>query len=111
MFVRTALVAAAAALALPLLGGTASASCLDDLQATDLDAGYTESPKSDRWGSGGGLVFDHVEYSGTANITVHGDALVSDWVSWYTVDWPAYALTHATNAAEATTTFADCVAG
>ena len=110
MTLRPILVAAAAALALPLLGGTAHASCLDDLRATDLDAGYTESPKSERWGATSSP-HSHVEQSGPATFMVYGDALVSDSVSWVTVDWPALLQAIATNTVDATTTFADCVAG
>ena len=109
MLVRTALVTMTAAL-MPFAGGSAHASCLDDLVATNLAEGHTETPKSEHWNSGR-FPHSHVEQTGPATFTVYGDALVSDSVSWLTVDWPSYLGAAATNAGDATVAFADCVAG
>lgn len=105
MLKRALLVAAAAAVALPLLGGTAHASCLDDVLARRYDEGYTQSPKSPYW------VANHVQYSGTATVFVYGDAAVADWSSYATDDLPEYAEVVATNWSDSAADFVDCVAG
>lgn len=109
MLVRASVVALTAAVLVPLSGGTASASCLDDLLA-DWGDGYTESPKSEYWGTPRGFGA-YVDHTGTANIAVHGDALIGDAASWLTVDWPAWVVTHAQNTPGVTVEFVECVAG
>ena len=105
MLKRALLVAAAAAVAIPLLGGTASASCLDDAQARYLFEGYTQSPKSPYWPAG------YVTYSGVATVGVYGDAAVSDWSSWASDDFPEFTGVTVANSVDITTDFVDCVAG
>lgn len=104
MLKRAMLVAAAAAVAVPLLGGTAHASCLDDFIA-GVDGSYTASPKSPYWT---GLRYAQV--SGTATVSFQGDALVSDATITAT-DQVRRADLIGDNALPATTTFVDCVAG
>ena len=102
MFVRATLVAAVAAL-LPLTAGSAHASCLDDLLARDIQEGYSRSDHSEHW-------FNWVYVTGTATVRFEGDALLSDGgiVAADNVRWVDIV---STNAVDAATTFADCVAG
>ena len=109
MLPRAMLVAAAAAVAFPLLGGTSHASCLDDALARDLAEGYSDSPKSEHWDWL--FVPSYVQHSGTATVTVHGDALVADYTSYVTDDTPEWTQVVAANAVDTVTDFADCVAG
>ena len=102
MLRRLATIAVACAVTVPMFGGTASASCLDDLQAHPI-YGNARFDASDHW-----LNWAHVE--GTATVIVEGDALIHD-TSWLTVYFPAFTQGTATNVVGATTGFVDCVAG
>lgn len=105
MLVRSALVAVTAAALLPFTAAPGHASCLDDALARPLTDGYSESPKSQYWAGQ-----SYVQQSGTATVTVHGDALASDWLLRVgdSLRWTEIV---AGNAVEVTTEFADCVAG
>lgn len=103
MLKRALFVAAAAAVLVPLAAAPAQASCLDDALA-GLSEGYYENPKSEYWG------LDHVQHSGTANVTIHGDAAISDW-TLRVDDFVRLAEAYVANAPEVTTEFVDCVAG
>ena len=103
MLKRALFVAAAAAVLVPLAAAPAQASCLDDANA-GLSEGYADSPKSEYWG------LDHVQHSGTANVTVHGDAAISDW-TLRVGDFVNFTQIVVGNAPEVTTEFVDCVAG
>lgn len=105
MLLRATLTAVATAALLPFLGGAAHASCADDLADTSIAEGYYLSPKSQYWIAG------YAEVNGTANLELHGDALVSDWSEFATTDMPNYTFIVVGNAASATTEFVDCVAG
>ena len=109
MLKRAMLVAAAAALTVPLVGGTASASCLDDATARNLAEGYTESPKSDQWNWL--FVGGYVQPSGQATVTVYGDSLVGDFSSYAADDVPEWTQVVAANTVDTVADFADCVAG
>lgn len=102
MLRRLATVAVACAVTVPMLGGTASASCLDDLQAHPI---YGTAPwdASDHW-----LNWVHVE--GTATLIVEGDDLLHD-AEWLAAFYPAWTQSTAGNAASATGGFVNCVAG
>lgn len=102
MRVRALLVAALAAL---VPSGSAHASCLDDATARQLNEGYENNPKSPYYESLG-----YVQVTGTATVTVRGDALASDAVL-VADDWVRWAGVVGANAADITTDFADCVAG
>jgi len=102
---RAILAAATAALALSSFGGTAHASCLDDLLARDLREGFQPSPKSEHWT---GLTY--VQVSGTATVFFYGDALVSD-AALIASDRVQQVDVVSGNAVDAATDFADCVAG
>lgn len=104
MLLRAAFVTLSAALLVPLAAGTAQASCADDLNNNVYDGFYWD-PKSPYWNLG------YVQYSGTATVSVHGDALLSDYLSYATADAPRWVTVVSTNAPGAATTFVDCVAG
>lgn len=105
MLRRLAVVVASAAVAMPLMSGTASASCTDDLLATNLNEGYTAPYYTPHWY---GLHYVHV--TGTATVLVEGDALVYDGTT--TVgDWANWSQIVAGNAADAGVEWVDCVAG
>lgn len=103
MLVRASLVALAAAALVPLTGGAASAGCAEDLLATKLFENYSRSAKSQYFTTG------YVEPSGSG-VTVHDDELVADYTS-LAGDAARYTEQVAANAAGATATFVDCVAG
>jgi gamma-glutamylcysteine synthetase len=103
MMRRATLVLLAAAALTPLAQGTAHASCLDDANS-GLSAGYYNSPKSQYWST------NYVQRSGTATVTVQGDALVADYTA-YAGDWVRYTQTVSGNAPDVATAFVDCVAG
>lgn len=105
MLKRALFVTAAAAVFLPLAAAPAQASCLDDATSASLTEGYSISPKSPYWYTG------YVQVSGTATVSLHGDAAVSDWSSFATDDMPEYTTVVASNSVSTTTTFVDCVAG
>ena len=103
MLRRLAVVAVACAATVPMFGGTASASCLDDLQAYPLtrsDASWSASDHYMNW----------VHFTGPATVVIEGDDLLHDvgtestWRVRVAQDWVG-------NAVGATTGFADCVAG
>ena len=105
MLLKAMFVAATAAVLVPLAGGTAHASCLDDLLANNLTEGYVREPKSAHWQTG------YVVTSGTATVFVYGDALASDYTEYAATDLPNYAEAVSGNAVDGTTQFVDCVAG
>ena len=105
MIRRLAVVLASAAVAVPLLSGTASASCTDDLLATNFSEGYTSPYYTPHWW---GLHYVHV--TGTATVLVEGDALVYDGTT-AAGDWTNWSLIVADNAADASVEWVDCVAG
>lgn len=106
MLRRLAVVLVPALVAVPLLAAPASASCLDDLQNTDLLEGYEYGPGYSKYWVGPG----YVSVSGTATVTVYGDALASD-AQIYAGDVAEYTLAVTTNSAAGAAQFADCVAG
>lgn len=105
MLRRLAVVVASAAVAVPLMSGTASASCTDDLLATNLSEGYTSPTYSPHWN---GLHYVHV--TGTATVLVEGDALVYDGTT-HAGDWANWTTIIAGNTADASVEWVDCVAG
>jgi hypothetical protein len=105
MLRRLAVVFVSAAVAVPLLSGTASASCRTDLQNKNLEEGYTAPTYSPHWHGG-----HYVHVTGTATVLVEGDALKSD-VDTTVTDWTTWTTIVAGNAAEGATEFVDCVAG
>jgi hypothetical protein len=102
---RLAVVVLPALVAVPLLSGTASASCTDDLLATNLGEGNTEPTYSPHW-----YELDYVQTQGTATVHVYGDALVSD-ATLYAADWVSWVALVGGNASDAALEFEDCVAG
>lgn len=104
MLRRAVLVAVSAVALVPFLGGTASASCLDDAQAGLTEGNYFD-PKSEHWWD-----LSYVEVTGTANVELHGDALVSDTTT-YAGDWVRNSQNVAGNVPGVTTGFVNCVAG
>jgi hypothetical protein len=102
MLRRATLALVATAAVLPL-GGTAHASCLDDAKA-GATGGWTVTPKSPYWST------NYVQRSGTATVTVQGDAAVSDWTS-YAGDGVRNVQYTVTAAPGVATGFVDCVAG
>ncbi len=105
MFRRAILVAVSAAVLVPFAAGPAHASCLDDTMASNVETGYTPLPKSQYW------TLSYVQQSGTATVSVYGDALLSDYYGFVTSDVPEYGTVVSGNTVAITTTFADCVAG
>jgi hypothetical protein len=104
MLRRIALVAGLCAVAVVApLAGTASASCTDDFQTNLLssDEYYT---LSDHWW---GLHYVHVV---GGNVVIESGYLASDATN-VTVTLAGFAQDYANNAAPATLTFVDCVAG
>ena len=89
---------------LPFTAGSAHASCLDDATARDLREGYAPSQPSPHYASG------YVQVTGTATVTVYGDALASD-AGLIAGDVVRYVNIVGANAVDITTDFADCVAG
>jgi hypothetical protein len=103
---RLALVLLPAVTAVPLLAAPASASCTDDLAATNLQAGYAPPPGgySPQW------PFGYVRVTGTATVTVYGEAAISDG-SYLVADESVWLPTVAGNWVGAVVDFEDCVAG
>lgn len=102
MLRRVALLVGLCATALPF-GSSASASCLDDLTATNFLASDAPFDESDHWG-------DWVHVEGTANVIVEGDDLIHD--AGQLVPWtPEFTQDVVANASGATTAFVTCVAG
>lgn len=94
--------ACAAAIALPL-SGTASASCLDDYQV-NLQRSDEYYQLSDHWW---GLHYVHVV---GGNVVIESGYLASDGTE-IALTLAGFGQDYANNAAPATTTFVDCVAG
>ena len=105
MFRRIAAVVIPAVVAVPLLGGTASASCTDDLLATQLTEGYVPPQYSEHWW---GLHYVHVN---GVTVLVEGDALVSDATTHVVGDWGQWTQVVAGNTADGGVEWVDCVAG
>ncbi|HVF05415.1 MAG TPA: hypothetical protein VNA20_11305 [Frankiaceae bacterium] len=95
---RTALVLAGSAAVTMLLGGTASASCVDDFGA-EYPEGHTFTP-SDHY-------LNWVHVVGTATVIVEGDDLL--WDAGQLVDYTVHVA--GTSGPAATVGFVDCVAG
>jgi hypothetical protein len=102
MLRRLAAVAALCTAIVPALGGTASASCVDDLESHPV-LGSTPFYPSDHY-----LNWVHVE--GTATVIVEGDDLLYD-VTTLAALYPVWTQATAGNAVDATGDFANCVAG
>jgi hypothetical protein len=105
MLRRAILLAAASAAFVPFLAGPASASCTDDLRATNFLATDTPWNPSSHYNS-----LSYVQKSGTATVTVWGDDAISDGTA-LALYYPTASQDYAANVAGATTRFVDCVAG
>lgn len=106
MFVRRAVLLLAASAALvPALAAPAHASCLDDLENTQVLATDTPWSPSPHYNN-----LSYVQVTGTATVTVYGDDLAGDSVKLATY-FAAASQDWAGNVTGATTAFVDCVAG